>query len=110
MAFFRSGYSIAYEDIDVGKREGKGHINVLRDGIRFLLIIFKVGTLYSPLKVFFPVAVGLFMSGTLHYLATFLSEGRFTNMAALLYIASIMTFMMGLMSEQLTAIIYKDKS
>jgi len=110
MAFFRAGYNVGYEDITVNKRLGNGHINIIRDGVRFLLIIFKVGTLYSPLKIFFPVSVGFFTSGSLYYLFTYISEGRFTNMAALLIIASIMTFMMGLMSEQLTTLLYKDRS
>lgn len=55
MAFFRAGYSVAYEPIHAGKRQGKSHIKVMQDGLRFFLIIFKVGTLYSPLKLFFPL-------------------------------------------------------
>jgi hypothetical protein len=61
MAFFRAGYSVGFVPITVSKRLGKSHINVLRDGIRFFLIIFKIGTLYSPLKVYFPVS--LLMAG-----------------------------------------------
>ncbi len=57
MAFFRAGYSVAYVPITVERRLGSSHINHLRDGVRFFLIIFKIGTLYSPLKVYFPVSV-----------------------------------------------------
>jgi glycosyltransferase involved in cell wall biosynthesis len=56
MSFFRAGYPVAYVPIHAGKRIGKSHLRPIRDGIRFLLIIFKVGTLYSPLKIFLPIA------------------------------------------------------
>jgi glycosyltransferase involved in cell wall biosynthesis len=67
MSFFRAGYPVAYVPIHAGKRIGKSHLRPIRDGIRFLLIIFKVGTLYSPLKIFLPIATlqGLFRPGLL---------------------------------------------
>jgi hypothetical protein len=76
--------------------------------MRFLLIIFKIGTLYSPLKLFAPIAALLFAMATLWYGYTFASMGRFTNMSALLYTGSVMIFLMGLISEQITALMYKD--
>lgn len=108
MAFFRAGYSVAYEPIHAAKRVGKSHLRPLHDGLRFLLIIFKIGTLYSPLKLFAPVAAGLFLLSSLWYLHTFIEFGRFTNMSALLYTGSVVVFMMGLISEQITALMYKD--
>ena len=108
MAFFRAGYSVAYEPIHAARRIGKSHIRPLQDGIRFLLIIFKIGTLYSPLKLFAPVAAGMFLLGSLWYLHTFMNYGRFTNMSALLFTGSVVVFMMGLISEQITALMYKD--
>lgn len=108
MAFFRAGYSVAYEPICAAKRIGKSHIRLLRDGARFLLIIFKIGTLYSPLKLFAPVACALFLAASGWYLHTFLDFGRFTNMSALLYTGSVVVFLMGLISEQITALMYKD--
>lgn len=108
MAFFRSGYSVAYEPIHAAQRIGKSHINLLRDGTRFLLIIFKVGTLFSPLKLFAPIAATLFAAASLWYGYTFIEQGRFTNMSALLYTGSVMVFLMGLISEQITALMYKD--
>jgi glycosyltransferase involved in cell wall biosynthesis len=110
MAFFRAGYSVAYIPITAEKRIGKSHLKLSRDGIRFLLIIFKIGTLYSPLKVFFPVSVFFFLIASFHYGNTFLTEGRFTNMAALLYITSLLTFLMGLISEQITGLMYNKKA
>lgn len=108
MAFFRAGYSVAYEPIHASKRIGKSHLNLFKDGIRFLLIIFKIGTLYSPLKLFFPLAMAFFSSGIGWYLFTFLTSGRFTNMSALMFTAGFIIFMMGLISEQITALMYKD--
>lgn len=109
MAFFRAGYSVAYVPIHAAKRIGKSHIRLLRDGSRFLLIIFKIGTLYSPLKIFAPVALAMLMLASGWYGYTLYSFGRFTNMSALLYSGAVMVFLMGLISEQITALMYKDK-
>ena len=106
MAFFRSAYSIAYEPIPVAARIGKSHIRPLRDGLRFLLIIFKIATLYSPLKLFAPVATFFALLGAGNYVFTFLKEGRFTNMSALLLSAAVIVFLIGLVSEQITALTY----
>lgn len=108
MAFFRAGYSVTYVPIHAAQRIGKSHIRLLKDGMRFLLIIFKIGTLYSPLKLFAPLAAVLFALATLWYGYTFTTIGRFTNMSALLYTGSVMVFLMGLISEQITALMYKD--
>jgi glycosyltransferase involved in cell wall biosynthesis len=108
MAFFRAGYAVRYEPIDAASRVGKSHLRPLKDGVRFLLIIFKIGTLYSPLKLFAPIAGLIFLAATGWYVHTFLEFRRFTNMSALLYTGSVMVFLMGLISEQITALMYKD--
>jgi len=106
MAFFRAGYSVAYYPIIALKRDGKSHINFFRDGVRFLLIIFKVGTLYSPLKLFLPIALAHFFMGGLYYGYTLYEFHRFTNMSALLFTTSVLIFLIGLVSEQITSLIY----
>ncbi|MEP6389308.1 MAG: glycosyltransferase family 2 protein [Halioglobus sp.] len=110
MAFFRAGYSVGFVPITVSKRVGKSHINMLRDGVRFFLIIFKIGTLYSPLKVYFPMSVAMSGLGVINYLVTAWSTGslRFTNMSTLLVLSGVIVFLMGLLSEQLTNLQYKD--
>lgn len=108
MAFFRAGYSVTYIPIHTAKRIGKSHIQPLKDGVRFFLIIFKIATLFSPLKMFLPIAVLLFLMATGWYGYTLYELHRFTNMSALLYTGSIMIFLMGLISEQITALMYKD--
>jgi hypothetical protein len=107
MAFFRSAYPVAYVSIPVARRIGtSSHIRPLRDGLRFLLIIFKIATLYSPLKLFAPTAVVFGLLGLGYYAWTFTTEGRFTNMSALLLSASVIVFLIGLISEQITALTY----
>lgn len=108
MAFFRAGYTVTYFPIKVTKREGKSHINPLKDGARFLLIIFKVATLYSPLKIFVPLSALFFVTGVSYYAFTFATAGRFTNFGNLLLVTSVLVFLMGLVSEQITALMYKD--
>ena len=107
MAFFRSAYPVAYVPIVAAKRIGTSHIRPLRDGVRFLLIIFKIATLYSPLKLFAPVAGAFFLLGFGWYGYTYASAGRFTNMSALLFSASVIVFLIGLISEQITNLTYK---
>ena len=108
MAFFRSAYPVAYVPVRVDARVGTGsHIRPLKDGIRFLLIIFKIATLYSPLKLFAPVGAGFFLLGVGYYSWTFVSQGRFTNMSALLLSAAVIVFLIGLVSEQITSLIYR---
>ena len=108
MAFLRSGYRVKFVPIEVAKREGKSHLRPIRDGVRFLLIIFKVATLYSPLKVFVPLAAVCFALGLSRYGYTYWYSGTFTNMSALLMVAAVQIFLIGLVSEQITSLIYKD--
>lgn len=110
MAFFRSGYPVKYVPVDVQKRVGSNsHIHLLKDGIRFLLIIFKVATLYSPVKLFAPTAALFFLTGLSYYAYTFLTAGRLTNMSTLLFSASVIIFLIGLVSEQITALMYQKR-
>ncbi|GAA0916385.1 glycosyltransferase family 2 protein [Rothia nasimurium] len=107
MAFFRSAYGVAYEPIKAAQRIGKSHIRPLKDGLRFLLIIFKIATLYSPLKLFVPVSALFFGLGVVNYAWTYLSVGRLTNGSTLLWIAAVVVFLIGLVSEQITALTYR---
>ena len=106
MAFLRSGYPICFEPIPVAKRIGKSHIRPIRDGMRFMVIIFKIATLYSPLKIFLPIAAAFFATGLGWYLHTYMTIGRFTNMSMLLFSAAVIVFLIGLISEQITSLTY----
>jgi len=109
MAFFRSAYAVAYEPLAVHRRIGKSHIRPLRDGVRFLLIIFKIATLHSPLKLFLPASLAFFLLGLANYVYTFATQHRFTNMSLLLLSASVVVFLIGLVSEQITMLTYKAR-
>ena len=109
MAFFRSGYVVGYEPVDVQPRIGRSHLNIWKEGGRFLLIIFRIGVMYSPMKLFAPVSLLLFLAASALYTYTFVTEGRFTNMSALLYMTSLLTFLIGLLSEQINGLMYSRR-
>jgi len=106
MAFLRSGYPVGFVQINANKRVGKSHIRPLRDGVRFFVIIFKIATLYAPLKVFLPASAAFFVAGLANYMYTYITAARFTNMSLLLFSASVIVFLIGLISEQITALMY----
>ncbi len=108
MAFFRAGYSVSYVPIIAAKRVGKSHIKLLKDGIRFLLIIFKIGTLYSPLKIFFPISLLHAVLGLSYYFYTFSTDARLSIVTIFMLTAAVTIFLIGLVSEQITQLIYKD--
>jgi glycosyltransferase involved in cell wall biosynthesis len=106
MAFFRSGYPICFVPIKAAERVGKSHIRPIRDGVRFMVIIFKVATLYAPLKIFLPISGLFFATGLGYYAYTYATSGRFTNMSMLVISAAVIIFLIGLISEQITALTY----
>ncbi len=106
MAFLRAGFPIDFVPIKAARRVGKSHIRPLTDGVRFFLIIFKIATLYSPLKIFVPVSAAFFLTGVGYYAYTYATAGRFTNMSLLVLSASVIVFLIGLISEQITALTY----
>lgn len=107
MTFFRSAYPIAYIPIKAAKRNGTSNISLLKDGIRFFVIILKIGALFSPMRLFLPVSLLFFLIGLSYYSYTFFMYGRLTIMSALLFIASMLTFLIGIVSEQVSALHYR---
>lgn len=110
MAFFREGLPITYVPVNVSPNRGHSHISVIKDGLRFFLIILRVGTLYSPLKFFVPISGFFFLIGISYYLYTYVTAGQFTNMSALLLITAVLTFFIGIVSEQITNLLYSSVS
>lgn len=107
LAFFRSGLAVGYVPIQAAKREGKSHIRLFQDGFRFVIIILKIGALFSPMRLFLPIASALFLTGLSYYGYTYYTFGRFTNMSALLFTSSLLTFLIGLLSEQISSLHYR---
>jgi glycosyltransferase involved in cell wall biosynthesis len=110
MAFFRSGLTVGYVPIKALNRTGdrKSHIRLFHDGIRFLIIILKIGALFSPMRFFLPISGLLFITGLAYYGYTYFNWGRLTNMSVLMFMASLFTFLIGIVSEQISALHYKD--
>jgi hypothetical protein len=101
LAFLRSGLTVKYVPIQTLYRAGQSKISLMTDGIRFLLIITKIATLFSPFRVFLPVSLFFFLSGLTNYAYTYLTQYRFTNMSVFLLTTAVIVFMLGLISEQI---------
>ena len=98
----RSGMSVKYMPVKIKKRStGTSNIKMVRDGVRFFMIITRICTLYSPMRVFLPVSFVMFLLGLFNYLYTFIIRSRFTNMSVFLFVTAIIIFMMSLISEQI---------
>jgi glycosyltransferase involved in cell wall biosynthesis len=110
MAFFRAGLPVAYVPIQAINRQGnsKSHIRLFHDGLRFFIIILKIGALFSPMRFFLPISALLLMVGATYYGYTYLNWGRLTNMSTILILSSLFTFLIGIVSEQISALHYKD--
>ncbi len=106
MAYLRSGRSVKYIPIETKKRLGKSKIKLIQDGTRFFLIITKVATLFSPFRIFLPISLLFFLTGLFYYFYTFVTASRFTNMSAMLLSISVIIFMIGLVSEQISQMRY----
>jgi len=101
LAFLRSGLTVKYVPIKTLYRAGQSKISLVTDGIRFLLIITKIATLFSPFRVFLPVSIFFFLAGMSNYLYTYFTQGRFTNMSVFMLTTAVIIFMLGLVSEQI---------
>ena len=106
MAYMRSGYPVAFVPIRAGQRKGKSKISFIKDGVRFLVIIMKMTALFSPMRVFFPASLLFFLLGLGRYIYYYWQTGGFSNMAGLLFTTSVLIFLIGLISEQITALHY----
>jgi glycosyltransferase involved in cell wall biosynthesis len=108
MAFFRSGLPVAYVPFAARTRGGRSHIRLLQDGLRFFMIILKIGALFSPMRLFLPVSALLFVTGWAYYGYTFAYFHRFTNMSTLLILSSVLTFLIGILAELVSALHYRE--
>lgn len=100
----RAGFSVRYLPIVAAKRVGRSKIRPFSDGTKFLLIIMRICMLFSPLRIFAPASMYLFLMGLGYYAYTFWTAHRFTNMSMLLFTTAVLVFMMGLIAEQIAQI------
>jgi len=90
------------------QRQGSSNIRIFQDGLRFFIIILKIGALFSPMRFFLPISLFLFTLGCGYYIYTFWNYGRFTNMSALLFMSALLTFLIGIISEQISSLHYRN--
>ncbi|MES9899040.1 MAG: glycosyltransferase family 2 protein [Sedimenticola sp.] len=106
MAYYRSGYPVTFVPIKALPRKGKSKISFVRDGIRFMVVIMKVTTLFSPMRLFFPASLIFFLLGLGRYLYFYWQTNSFSSMAGVMFITAMLVFLIGLVSEQITALHY----
>jgi glycosyltransferase involved in cell wall biosynthesis len=103
LALLKAGYNVAFEPIRARPRVGKSKIRAVRDGVKFLLIILKVVTLYRPLKVFFPVSLASLLVGVGYGAWNVSRYGKIPMGAALAVQLAVVVFLFGLISEQIAS-------
>lgn len=104
LAFLRAGYNVAFEPVNAGRRVGRSKIRYTRDGAGFLLILLKIVTLFSPLRVFVPISLLSFLVGALYGIWNVVATGRIPNGAVVLILFAALVFLVGLVSEQVSSL------
>jgi glycosyltransferase involved in cell wall biosynthesis len=109
LAFIKAGYSVTFEPIQARTRVGQSKIRLARDGGRFLIIIFKIVTLFSPLRIFLPISLASFGVGAMYALWTIATQRHVTNSSVLLILFAVVVFLVGLVSEQISALRFEGR-
>lgn len=104
LAFLRAGYSVRFEPVDAERREGRSKIKLGPDGVRFFLILLKVITIFSPLRVFLPISLTAFVAGAAYAAWTIATQSHVTNSSVLLIVVSVLILLIGLVSEQIASL------
>ena len=109
LACIKAGYSVAFHPIEARQRTGHSKIRLARDGTKFLLIILKIVTIFSPMKIFLPVSAGACLLGLLYGAWTVAVSGRIANGSVLLLMFAVIVFLVGLVSEQISALRFEGR-
>jgi glycosyltransferase involved in cell wall biosynthesis len=109
LAFLRAGYSVRFESINAASRQGKSKVRLGSDGVRFLLILVKVITIFSPLRLFVPISVAAFAVGSGYALWTIATQSHVTNSSVLLIVVSVVILLIGLVSEQIASLRFEGR-
>jgi glycosyltransferase involved in cell wall biosynthesis len=104
LAFIRAGYNVTFEPIHARPRVGRSKIRFARDGAKFFLILLKVITIFSPLRIFVPISAATFVLGAVYGAYTAAVHGRIPNGAVLLILFAVVVFLVGLVSEQISTL------
>ena len=109
MAFLKAGYSVRFEPVDAARRQGVSKIRLGADGVRFFLILLKVITIFSPLRIFLPISVTAFLAGAAYAAWTIATQSHVTNSSVLLILLSVVIFLVGLISEQISSLRFEGR-
>jgi glycosyltransferase involved in cell wall biosynthesis len=109
LAFIKAGYSVKFESVEAAVRSGSSKIRLGADGVRFLLILLKVITIFSPLRIFLPVSAASFLVGSAYAVWTILTQSHVTNSSVLLILLSVVIFLVGLISEQISSLRFEGR-
>jgi nitrogen fixation-related uncharacterized protein len=105
----KAGYAVAFEPIHARQRTGQSKIRLARDGATFLMIIFKIITLFSPLRIFLPISLAAFALGASYMAWTIATQQHVTNSSVLLILFAVVVFLVGLVSEQISALRFEGR-
>lgn len=110
LAFIKAGYNVRFVPIRGRKGTGRSNTRIVRDGIRAIVIILRMITLFAPMKIFLPFSIFLFLSGVVYGLVNILIWGinRIPNGSVLLILSSLFIFLFGLISEQIAAMRFES--
>jgi hypothetical protein len=109
LAFIKAGYNVTFEPTEARQRVGNSKIKLARDGAKFLMIILKIVTIFSPLRVFLPISLTSFAIGAAYALWTIYSQSHITNSSVLLIMLAVIVFLVGLVSEQISALRFEGR-
>ena len=109
LAFIKGGYNVAFEPVEAGTRVGQSKIRLARDGAKFLIIILKIVTLFSPLRIFLPISLASFAVGAAYAVWTIWTQQHVTNSSVLLIMLAVIVFLVGLVSEQISALRFEGR-
>jgi glycosyltransferase involved in cell wall biosynthesis len=109
LAFIKAGYSVRFEPVVARPRQGNSKIRLGPDGVGFLLILLKVITIFSPLRIFLPISAGAFLIGAAYAVWTILTQSHVTNSSVLLILLSVVIFLVGLVSEQISSLRFEGR-
>jgi glycosyltransferase involved in cell wall biosynthesis len=109
LAFMKAGYSVRFEPVDAARRQGASKIRLGSDGVRFFLILLKVITIFSPLRIFLPISVTAFVAGAAYAMWTIATQSHVTNSSVLLILMSVVIFLVGLISEQISSLRFEGR-
>ena len=110
LAFLKAGYSVRFEPVEAAQREGRSKIRLGPDGARFFMILLKVITIYSPLRIFLPISAAAFGLGAAYAVWTIVTQAHVTNSSVLLILMSIVILLVGLVSEQISSLRFEGRA